>query len=298
MKPFLQRGVFAAAALLLLLAALSPAFAAGPVRAATATSVATATKTPKATRTPKPTATPLAPTRPGYSEAKCPITVAGLPGNVDRDQAGPGMFDHIRQGFLKNAINVDLGFRRKEMIDFVHHHLALYIMITAGLVHQISQRRRQAQIFQTRGTEVPGQPADIFNDRIDIRQHVFTICPQVLLIRRQIVLNGHEIDFQNRQGLTQFVMQFPGDPPALLFLDAQKLGRQPPQFLLEVLAQVATVAGVENQVAHKTRGQISNLSPAPLRPVRRLRGMRLWLQAAPVRQSPSVRKLPTVADRL
>ncbi len=131
------------------------------------------------------------------------------------------MFDHIGQGFLKNAVNVDLDFRRKELVDFVHHHRTFYIMIAAGLLHQTSQRRRQAQIFQTRGTEVPGQAADIFNDRIDIRQHVFTICLQVLLIRRQLVFNGHQIDFQNRQGLTQFVMQFPGDPPALFFLDAQ-----------------------------------------------------------------------------
>src|SRR5665647_554512 len=43
---------------------------------------------------------------------------------------------------------------------------------------------------------------------------------------------GAHLEFQQHHGLAQFVMQLPGDPAALNFLDIEELRRQIPQPLL------------------------------------------------------------------
>ena len=108
---------------------------------------------------------------------------------------GIRVFGDIGKGLLANAIEVDLDFTGKEVIDVFHIQCDINGVLFGKIFHQPLQRGKKAEVFQYRGHQVPGNAAYIFNDELDGTNYIFALFFQFFLAGFQLFSNGVHTGF-------------------------------------------------------------------------------------------------------
>ena len=88
----------------------------------------------------------------------------------------------------------------------------------AEFSNQMLQGRGQAQVLQDHGAQVMGEAPDLVHYLVQIGQNPLAFLLEALLFRGQPLGDLPWPEFQDRRGLPQFIVQFPGDPLALVLL--------------------------------------------------------------------------------
>ena len=121
--------------------------------------------------------------------------------------------------------------RGNKVVDVGFLEAVFDLIMFAEFRDEMTQRRRQAQVLQERGAQVPGQAPDIVHHLVQVAQHLQAFLPKLLLLGLQVSFNGPGLQLQDQQGLPQFVVQFPGDPLAFVLLGGEQLGGEMTQIL-------------------------------------------------------------------
>jgi hypothetical protein len=159
---------------------------------------------------------------------------AVTPAHRDGDISGPSVLSDIREGLLNDPVNVRTGIVSKEAVEIT-------VPRVENRIHPVGpdkigdkppERGSETLLFKHRGAQLAGQSPYIVNHLIDILQGALAFIPQFILAGAQSVLDRPHLEFHERQGLAQFVVQFPGYPSPLLFLRREELRREELELLL------------------------------------------------------------------
>ena len=142
-----------------------------------------------------------------------------------------GVACHIGQGFLRDAV----GGGGKGVTDFVDPVMGERAR-RAGSFLKVRRAPieggNEPQVVEYPGPEANGHPPDLVDGLVDQLAHGEGPFRGFGVETLQALPDPHHIDAQGREDLAEFIMQFPGNGHALLFLAADHAGREFSQLIL------------------------------------------------------------------